>query len=80
MDSRHLVGLRDRLLQALALLQDFLAFLLVAPKAGLGYLLFQLLELISFGGRVKDSSAQRQLAGGAARIPAEVRRESRNSV
>jgi hypothetical protein len=62
--------------EALALLQNLLRLFLVIPEVGSGYLGFDTVELSLFAGRVKDSSAQLQLAGGAIRTRVSVLRES----
>ena len=72
-DSGILVECR---FQALALLHQLLAGFLVVPEIGLRDLLFDLRQLLLFGGNVKDSSAQLPIAGGATCIPARVLRGS----
>jgi hypothetical protein len=66
----------DALLEAFALLEEFLAFSGLIPEVRSGGLLFYKSELGFLFGGVKDSSAQLQIAGGATYIPARVRRWS----
>jgi hypothetical protein len=53
-----------------------LAFLRLIPEIGRGDLGFDLENLIALGSSVKDSSAQRLLAGGAQSTPVRVLRGS----
>ena len=55
----------DGFLETLAVLHDLLALFGGIPKIGGADLIFGLLKLIAFRGRVKDSSARLQLADGA---------------
>ena len=63
--AADLLLVRERLLETLAVLHHFLAALGLIPEIRRTDLFFCFLQLGSFGGSVKDSSAQLQLAGGA---------------
>jgi hypothetical protein len=63
--AAHLPVVLDRLLETFPVLHYFLAAFRGIPEFGGADFFFCFLELATFGGRVKDSPARLQLAGGA---------------